>query len=57
MDWAQVWDMEGSNPGQTANMYNVTGIPHTVLVDREGTIIDLNLRGEELAARLAEILK
>ena len=57
MDWAQVWDMEGSTPGQTANMYNVTGIPHTVLVGRDGVIIDINLRGEELAAKLAEILK
>lgn len=57
MDWIQVWDMEENNPGQVATKYNVTGIPHTVLVDKEGKIVAVNLRGAELAAKVAELLK
>lgn len=37
--------------------YGFTGIPFTVLVDRDGKIIAKNLRGAELEAKLKEILK
>lgn len=37
-------------------IYDVTGIPFAVLLDREGKIIGKNLRGEELHNKLAEVL-
>jgi hypothetical protein len=36
-------------------MYKVSGIPYTVLIDREGKIIAKNLRGEELERKLEEL--
>ena len=39
-----------------AQEYGVTGIPYTVLVDREGKILDKGLRGEQLEQKLAELL-
>ncbi len=38
-----------------AKMYGVTGIPFTVLIDKEGNIIGTKLRGEELQQELARI--
>lgn len=56
MVWPNVWDMEGEEPAEAATLYGVTGIPHTVLLDKEGVIIAKNLRGEELKNKLEEIL-
>jgi thiol-disulfide isomerase/thioredoxin len=55
MTWPQMsdlkyWDSEG------AKSYVVRGIPHVVLIDGEGTIISRGLHGEELQAKLAELL-
>lgn len=36
-------------------MYEFQGIPFTVLIDREGRMIQKNLRGEELGAKLDEL--
>ena len=36
-------------------LYKFDGIPHTVLVDKKGTIIGKNLRGQELENKLKEI--
>lgn len=38
-----------------AKIYQVQGIPFTVLIDREGNIIDTKLRGPQLEQKLAEI--
>ncbi|MGQ0829388.1 MAG: redoxin family protein [Bacteroidota bacterium] len=38
-------------------LYNFTGIPYSVLIDKKGNIIAKNLRGEELEKKLAEVLK
>ncbi len=57
MNWVHVWDMAENAPGQVATKYNVSGIPHTVLIDREGKIVDTNLRGAQLKMKLAELLK
>lgn len=38
-----------------AKIYGVRGIPYTVLIDEEGTIIAINLRGADLENKLAEI--
>lgn len=56
MDWTHVWDMEQGAQGEVANSYGVTGIPHTVLLDKEGKIIAKNLRGPALKEKLAELL-
>jgi hypothetical protein len=40
-----------------AALYNVRAIPATVLIDQSGTIIARDLRGEELIAKLKELLK
>jgi hypothetical protein len=36
-------------------MYQVKGIPFTVLIDKEGKIIKTNLRGDSLEAELEKI--
>jgi hypothetical protein len=36
--------------------YGVQAIPFTLLLDKEGKIIAKNLRGEELAKKLAQLL-
>lgn len=53
--WPQVsdlkyWDCEA------AKLYNVQGIPFTVLLDKDGKILAKNLRGEELEAALEKAL-
>jgi len=53
--WTQVIDEndEDSSPGK---IYAVRSIPHNVLIDKDGIIIAKNLRGEDLGAKLAELL-
>ena len=45
------WQSEG------AQLYAVNSIPHTVLIDGDGTIIARGLHGEGLQAKLAEVVK
>ena len=40
-----------------AKQYNVRGIPYSVLIDKDGKILALSLRGEELIQKLAEVLE
>ena len=54
LNWSHVSDLKGWK-NQIAGLYGVTSIPHTVLLDREGRIIQRNLRGEQLAYKLEEI--
>ncbi len=52
--WNHVSDlMEWNSP--LVKTYNFESIPHTVLIDREGKIIALNIRGNELESKLAEV--
>lgn len=56
MTWPQMsdlkfWQSEG------AQLYAVNSIPHTVLIDGDGTIIARGLHGEELQAKIAEAVK
>ena len=37
-------------------LYNIRGIPHTVLLDPEGKIVGNNLRGDKLEQKLEELL-
>lgn len=55
LTWAQVSDLKGWDSA-AGKLYGVSGIPHTVLLDKEGVIIAKNLRGEELNEKIAELL-
>lgn len=54
MPWIQFIDSNMSNP--ISNIYGVTAIPHTVLIDENGEIIAVNLRGEELRKKIEVLL-
>jgi peroxiredoxin len=56
LSWVHVSDLKGWQ-SSAAELYNVTGIPATYLIDKEGKIIARNLRGRALENKLAEILK
>jgi hypothetical protein len=49
-----VSDLSGWNT-PLLQLYGFTSIPFTILVDREGKIIQKNLRGETLEAKLKEL--
>lgn len=50
-----VSDLKGWQ-SDAARLYNVKGIPATFLIDQEGKLIAMNLRGEQLHAKLDELL-
>lgn len=54
LEWHHISDLKGWQ-SQHAATYSVTSIPQTLLIDRDGKLIVRNLRGESLAAKLAEI--
>ena len=56
LPWAQLSDLQGWKCAG-ASLYGVNSIPHTVLVDKEGTIIAKNLHGQELEDKIKEALK
>ncbi len=53
--WPQVSDLKQWE-SNVVKLYNIQGIPYTVLLDREGKILAKNLRGEELEQKLTEVL-
>ncbi len=55
LTWTHVSDLVSNNAA--AKLYGVSGIPCNFLIDPDGYIIAKNLRGEQLAAKLAEVLK
>ena len=54
--WPQLSDLQGWKNGGAA-IYSVNSIPHTILVDKDGTIIAKNIHGDEIEAKLKEVLK
>jgi peroxiredoxin len=53
--WPQMSDLKyWSSP--VVDLYAIVGIPHTILLDKEGIIIEKNLRGDALEAKLAELM-
>lgn len=54
--WPQMSDLKYWNC-EGAQLYGVNSIPHTVLIDGEGTIVARGLHGEELQDKIAELLK
>lgn len=55
LPWKQVSDLGFWN-NAAAQEYGVSSIPYTVLVDREGKILEKGLHGPELEAKLASLL-
>lgn len=53
---SHVSDLKGWNTAAIP-IYGFNGIPFTVLIDREGNVIDKNLRGLKLEEKLQEIFK
>ncbi len=54
--WPQMSDLKYWNC-EGAQLYAVSSIPHTVLIDGEGTILARGLHGDEIQKKLAEVLK
>jgi len=53
--WHHMSDLKGWN-SKAAELYAVAGIPHTVLIGKDGLIIAKNLQGDALKAKLADLL-
>jgi peroxiredoxin len=56
LPWVHVSDLLMWN-SVVVPVYNIRGIPMNFLLDREGHVIEMNLRGELLQQRLAEIFE
>ncbi len=55
LDWLHISDLKyWSNAG--AKAYGVSGIPATFLIDKDGNIAAKNLHGDELNAKIAELI-
>lgn len=55
LTWHHVSDLKYWQ-SDVARLYGVNSIPHSVLLDKEGKIIAKNLRGEDLQAKLKELM-
>ena len=53
--WIQLCDLKGRQ-NSVAQAYGISAIPQSFLIDPQGKIIAKNLRGEELLAKLAEVI-
>jgi len=56
LTWPHVSDLQYWQSA-AARIYSVTSIPKSFLIDKEGRIIAMDLRGPALDAKLAEVLK
>jgi len=56
LTWNQVSDLQYWN-NAASTLYGISSIPSNVLLDPEGNIVAWNLRGEDLPAKLEEVLK
>jgi peroxiredoxin len=56
LTWTHISELKKWN-SSVVSSYKIEGIPATYLLDKEGKILAMNLRGEELEAKIAEILK
>jgi len=54
LTWTQVSDLSWWE-SEVVPLYQIRGIPHTVLIDKEGRIVEKNLRGINLEIKLKEI--
>ncbi len=56
LTWKHISDLAFWNSA-VVKQYNISGVPYTVLVDKEGKIIAKGLRGPQLEQKLEEIFK
>jgi peroxiredoxin len=56
LTWTQVSDLHGFD-NEVAKRYGIQSIPQNFLIDPTGKIVAANLRGEELEATLAKLIK
>ncbi|MDO8897496.1 MAG: TlpA disulfide reductase family protein [Bacteroidales bacterium] len=56
LTWTHVSDLKGWG-NEAGKLYGVQSIPHSVLLDENGTIVAKNLREEALREKVAELLK
>ena len=54
--WNQVSDLKYWN-SMICDLYVINAIPETILIDKDGKIVARGLRGDELKAKVAELLK
>jgi thiol-disulfide isomerase/thioredoxin len=54
--WPQMSDLKGWE-NAAAQMFNITSIPHTIVVDQNGKILRRGLRAQQLEQFIAEQLK
>lgn len=54
--WPQMSDLKGWE-SELSKPYAVSSIPHTILVDKDGTIMEKQIHGKDLDAKLAELFK
>ena len=54
MPWPTLHEESGMNP--TAVHYGISTLPATLLIDKEGNVITLDARGDQLEAQLAKLL-
>lgn len=55
LSWTQVSDLKGWKC-EAGKLYGVRSIPHSILVNPDGIIIDKNLNGDELRTKISELL-
>jgi thiol-disulfide isomerase/thioredoxin len=54
LEWHHISDLKGWQSA-FAQLYSITSIPQTILIDKEGRILGRNLRGEQLNDQLKQI--
>ncbi|RLD18690.1 MAG: hypothetical protein DRI69_09840 [Bacteroidetes bacterium] len=55
LPWVNISDIKGFD-GTAIKMYGIKSLPYTVLLDKEGKIIEKGLTGEELRIKIREII-
>ena len=56
MKWPQTSDLKGWE-NDIAKYFQITSIPHTIVVDQNGKILRRGLRSQQLDTLLEELLK
>ena len=54
MPWTQLSDLKGWN-NEVARLYGIRAVPASYLIDPQGKVVAINLRGETLNKKLAEL--